>query len=167
MSVCVEEQSPLILDRLILVQEDHGRAWVRGPGWVGKVVLTGGCSVWRLYAVPSGGGGADEDCRAPRGAVPPLCRCRVYFGGKKVKVLVTQLCPTLCDPMDCSSPGSSVHGILQGRVLEWVAISFSRDLPDPRIEPWSPALQADSLLPEPPRQSLLGPPDVFLPWEVL
>ena len=39
---------------------------------------------------------------------------------------VTQLCPTLCDPMDCNLPGSSVHGIFQARVLEWVAISFSR-----------------------------------------
>ena len=38
---------------------------------------------------------------------------------------VTQLCLTLCDPMDCSLPGSSVHGILQARVLEWVAIAFS------------------------------------------
>ena len=36
-----------------------------------------------------------------------------------------QLCLTLCDPMDCSLPGSSVHGILQARILEWVAISFS------------------------------------------
>ena len=35
---------------------------------------------------------------------------------------VAQLCPTLCDPMDCGLPGSSVHGILQARVLEWVAI---------------------------------------------
>ena len=35
------------------------------------------------------------------------------------------LCPTLCDPVDCSPPGSSVHGILQARILEWVAISFS------------------------------------------
>ena len=43
-----------------------------------------------------------------------------------VCVLVAQLCPTLCDPMDCSPPGSSVHGILQARILEWVAISFSR-----------------------------------------
>ena len=42
------------------------------------------------------------------------------------KVLVAQSCPTLCDPMDCSPPGSSVHGILQERVLEWVAMSFSR-----------------------------------------
>ena len=44
----------------------------------------------------------------------------------KVKVLVTQSCLTLCDPMDCSLPGSSVHGIFQARILEWVAISFSR-----------------------------------------
>ena len=36
-----------------------------------------------------------------------------------------QLCPTLCDPMDCSPPGSSVHGIFQARVLEWGAIAFS------------------------------------------
>ena len=40
-------------------------------------------------------------------------------------MLVTQSCPTLCDPMDCSPPGSSVHGILQARILERVAISFS------------------------------------------
>ena len=44
----------------------------------------------------------------------------------EMKVLVTQSCPTLCHPMDCSPPGSSVHGILQAKVLEWVAISFSR-----------------------------------------
>ena len=43
----------------------------------------------------------------------------------KVKVKVKS-CPTLCDPMDCSVPGSSVHGICQARILEWVAISFSR-----------------------------------------
>ena len=41
-------------------------------------------------------------------------------------MLVTQLCLTLCDPMDCSPPGSSVRGILQAKILEWVAISFSR-----------------------------------------
>ena len=42
-----------------------------------------------------------------------------------VCVLVTQSCPTLCDPLDCSPPGSSVHGILQARILEWVTIFFS------------------------------------------
>ena len=41
-------------------------------------------------------------------------------------VLVAQLCPTLCHPMDCSPPGSSVHGIFQARILEWVVISFSK-----------------------------------------
>ena len=48
------------------------------------------------------------------------------FNSFKVKSEVAQLCPTLCDPMDCSLPGFSLHGILQRRVLEWVAISFSR-----------------------------------------
>ena len=43
---------------------------------------------------------------------------------KQRKVLVTELCPTLCDPIDCSPPGSSVHGIFQARILEWVAISY-------------------------------------------
>ena len=54
----------------------------------------------------------------------------------KVKVLVTQLCPTLCDPMDCSPPCSSVHGILQARMLEWVAIRFSRGSSQPRDGTW-------------------------------
>ena len=62
---------------------------------------------------------------------------------------VVQLCLTLCDPVDCSPPGSSVHGILQARILEWVAISFSRGIfPNPGIEPGSPALQADALTSE-------------------
>ena len=45
---------------------------------------------------------------------------------------VAQSCPTLCDPMDCSLPGSSVHGIFQAIVLEWIAISFSRGSSRPR-----------------------------------
>ena len=61
---------------------------------------------------------------------------------------VAKLCLTLCDPMDYSLLGSSVHGILQARILAWVAISFSRDPLDPRIKPKSPVLQADSLLTE-------------------
>ena len=65
---------------------------------------------------------------------------------KEVKVLVAQSCLTLRYPMDYSPPGSSVHGILQARILEWVAISFSRDLPNPGMEPTSPAL-AGRLLP--------------------
>ena len=45
-----------------------------------------------------------------------------------------QLCLTQCDAMDCSLSGSSVHGILQARILVWIAISFSRDLPKPEIK---------------------------------
>jgi len=51
---------------------------------------------------------------------------------ESMKVFVAQLCLTLCDPMDYSLPGSSVHGILQARILEWVAISFSRGSSQPR-----------------------------------
>ena len=54
----------------------------------------------------------------------------------KAKAKVTQLCPTLCNPMDYT-----VYGILQARILEWVAVPS----PNPGIEPGSPALQADSL----------------------
>ena len=57
---------------------------------------------------------------------------RPLSGEKKVKVLVVQLCPTLYDPMDCSLPGSLVHGILQARIVEWVAIPFSRGSFQPR-----------------------------------
>ena len=100
---------------------------------------------------------------------------------EKVYMLVVQLCLTLCDPMNYRPPGSSDHGILQARILEWVVVKvtqlcptlatpwtvackvslsmgFSRqeywsgltfpspgDLPDPEIEPRSPALQAESL----------------------
>ena len=64
--------------------------------------------------------------------------------------LVTQLCPTLCDPMDCSPSGSSVQGFLQARILEWVAHPPPRDLPNPGIKSRFPTLQMDSLPSEPP-----------------
>ena len=79
-----------------------------------------------------------------------------------------QSCLTFCDPMDCSPPGSSVHGILQARILEWVAIPFSPgDLSKPGIKPGSPALQADSLpfeLQESPNSFLLN---IFFPQSSL
>ena len=59
----------------------------------------------------------DEWNRDTRGCV--YCCCYCYF-------LVTKLCLTLCNPIDCSPPGSSVHGILQARILEWVAMLSSR-----------------------------------------
>ena len=49
---------------------------------------------------------------------------------------VAQSCPTLCDPMDCSPAGSSVNGIFQARILEWVAMSFSRGSSRPRDQTW-------------------------------
>ena len=61
---------------------------------------------------------------------------------------IAQLCLTLCDPVDCSLPGFSVHGILQARILEWVPFPSPGDLPDPGTEPRSPALKADTLTSE-------------------
>ena len=81
-------------------------------------------------------------------------RVHIYWNIVKVKVLVTQSCPTLCDPMDYSPPGSSVHGILWARTLEWVAISF-RDLPNPGMKPGSPSLPVDSLPSKPPGKPVL------------
>ena len=59
-------------------------------------------------------------------------------------------CVWLCNPMNCSPPGSSVHGISQAGTLEWVAISFSRGSSPPRDQPTSPALAGWLLTPEPP-----------------
>ena len=59
--------------------------------------------------------------------------------------LVTKLCLIICNPMDCSLPGSSGHEISQARILESVAVSFSRGSSDPGIEPMSPASQVNSL----------------------
>ena len=53
--------------------------------------------------------------------------CHFLLQCMKVESEVTQSCPTLRDPMDCSPPGSFTHGIFQARVLEWVAIAFSRE----------------------------------------
>ena len=57
---------------------------------------------------------------------------KLYIDGIIKWSEVTQSCPTLCDPVDCSLPGSPVHGIFQARELEWVAVSFSRGSSRPR-----------------------------------
>ena len=64
-----------------------------------------------------------------------------------------QLCPTFCDSMDYSLAGSSVHGILQAKILEWVAIRISRGSSQ---QPRSPAVQADPLSAEPPEKPSLS-----------
>ena len=84
---------------------------------------------------------------------------------------VTQLCLPLCDPIDCSLPGSSVHGILQAIILEWVASPFSSGSSQPRD--WtcvSPALQANTLLSEPPgkpKPSWVLLKSRYVPWQSL
>ena len=86
---------------------------------------------------------------------------------------VTQSYLILCNPVDCSLWGFSVHGIFQARVPEWVAFSFSRglpfpssgDFPNPEIKPKSPTLQADALLSEPPTlPKHTGGIPLALPW---
>ena len=62
-------------------------------------------------------------------SVMVMCNLR---SGRTEKVLASQSCPTLCDPINSSLPGSSVHGLLQARILEWVAIPFSRGSSLPR-----------------------------------
>ena len=85
-----------------------------------------------------------------------VCVCVYIYIYMKSESEAAQLCLTLCNSMDCRRPGSSIHGIFQTRILEWVAISFSRDLPDPGVEPMSPSLQADALPSEPP-----GKPHIY------
>ena len=84
--------------------------------------------------------------------VPYLHFIRLFFWGFILFLhlglggggLVAKCMSDFCNPMDCSLPGSSVHGILQARILEWVAMSSPEDLPDPGIKLRSPALQMTS-----------------------
>ena len=66
----------------------------------------------------------------------------LQMDGVKMKVLVIQLCSTVCNAMDCSLPGSAIHGILQARILEWLAISFSRGSFQSRDQTWDQTLTA-------------------------
>ena len=67
------------------------------------------------------------------GIKPGLLHCRqILYHLSQYESEAAQSCPTLCDPTDCSLPGSSVHGIFQARILERVAISFSRGSSPPR-----------------------------------
>ena len=83
-------------------------------------------------------------------------------------MLVALLCSTLCDHLGCSPPSSSVHGILQARILEWVASPFSRGSSDLRMEPRSLALQADFFFTvEPPGKPMQCKRLQSLGWEDL
>ena len=131
----------------------HSTQCWRAPSWALPAPLT----ALDLYrGAPHGfphnrlahrGGGPEE-----RGCVSRDTSPSVLFGAvvRTTCVLAAQSCPALRDPMNCSPPGSSVHGILQAGRLEWAAISFSRGLPDPGIEPRPAALQGGSSPSEPP-----------------
>ena len=79
-----------------------------------------------------------------------------------VCVLVAQLCPTLCDAMDCNLPCSSVRGILHARILEWVAIPFSRGSSQPRYQTCVSFVSGDFFSSEPP-----GKPTFILTSDLL
>ena len=87
-----------------------------------------------------------------------LCCCRISsrvacgFVVGPVQAQLIQMCPTLSDTKDCSLLGSSVHGILQARILERLDMSLLAYLPNPGIQPKSPSLQGDSLTTEPSRK---------------
>ena len=87
----------------------------------------------------------------------PLC----HHGSLYVPLLPLlspQSCPTLCNPIDCSPPGSSVHGILQARILEWVAMPSSKGSSQPRGRTWVSCIAGRCFTTEPPRK----PPYVYL-----
>ena len=71
-----------------------------------------------------------------RSSKSPILLCTINKVFYESEVLVIQLWPTLCSPKDCSPPGFSVHGILQARILEWVAIPFSSGSFQPRSKTW-------------------------------
>ena len=75
---------------------------------------------------------ANNDSQYCYSCLKTLSEAHYVYYLMKVNVLVSPLCLTLCNPMDCSLPGFSVHEILQARILDWVAISFSRASSPPR-----------------------------------
>jgi len=70
-------------------------------------------------------------------------------------MLVALSCPTLCNPMDCNLPGSSAHGVLQARILEWVAIPFSRGFSQLRDQTWVSCIVSRYFTAEPPGKPLI------------
>ena len=94
-----------------------------------------------------------ESLRCPPETITTLLICFM----KKVKVLADQSCLILCDPMGYSPPDSSVHGIFQARILSRLPFPTPGDLPDPGIEPTSPALAGRFSTAEPPGKPHVQP----------
>ena len=113
-------------------RKDRERVSGLGPGqsrWKGVPSLV----VQRLRFCTHNAGGPDSIPGQRTRSHMLQLRKIPHATAKTVKVLVTQLCPTLCDPMDCSPSGSPVHGILQARILEWFD---SRGTSQPRDQTW-------------------------------
>ena len=89
-------------------------------------------------------------CQSHSSNGSPDSKLIISYGSSSVSHSAVSSLTRLCNTLDCSPPGSSVHRILQARILKWVAIPFSRRFPNPGIKPGSLALQADSLPSEPP-----------------
>ena len=110
------------------------------PGEMGRMVFwTSGCQ----WCVCWGARFDPRECLIMTG---DLLGCHRWVGDAGISCVEARClaahvqCPTLCNPTDCSPPGSSVHGISQVRILEWVVMPSLGDLLDPGIEPVSPAL---------------------------
>ena len=91
--------------------------------------------------------------KSPLDELQYLMKCKWYVNSCCVYVKLLQLCPTLCDPVDYSTPGSSVHGILQARILEWVAMPSSRRSSQPRDQTcssWDSCIASRFFTTEPP-----------------
>ena len=91
---------------------------------------------WRIPGMGERGGLPSMESHRVRHNWSDLAAAVSHGMNVKVKVSITQSSPTLCDSMDCTPPGSSVYGILQARILEWIAIPFSRRSSQPRDWTW-------------------------------
>ena len=119
-------QTPLFLSQTPLLAHKLTEIRVKLPSWASDRhvnlrpgdLQAGHCCMFLL----------DEGSESRHRASPSH---QTQVSRKWVLCIYAQSCPTLCNPMDCSPPGSSVHGILQARILKWVACPPPGDLPDP------------------------------------
>ena len=133
--------------------------------WEKEMATHSSIFAWRIPGTEEPGGLPSMGSHGVRhhwsdlAAAAAVLRAMVAYGESEVKVLVMQLCLTLRKPMDCSLPGSYVHGFSRQEYWSGWPFPSPGNLPNPGIEPGSPTLQADSSLSEPP-----GNPPV---WQVL
>ena len=142
---------------LLCLFHQNGACLVYLPAW-GLSELASSCCGNSLHSLLPNFSGLYEQTFTPRShymsAAGHQKLCWMLWGSTGLDSAAcvctgAQSCPTLCDPMDCSPPGSSVHGIFQARILELVAISYSRGSSHPGIKPRYPALAGEFFTTEP------------------